>query len=224
MLFPRRVLASCPRIYGRVIVCGIIVTFVMCFLYKVNQTTTPTTARSGQSSSTARSELIVSGRGEAFADELVGTNMHRRRMEMEIEKDLAMQRPGLGNKGVPSHLKGLEEERGKQDMARIAMNEELSKHLSYNRTTPDGRNPRCKRLRYDTKKLPSAAVIIIFFDEAFSVVVRTVHSVLNTASENLKEVILVDDASTHEELKEKLDYYVATRFPSTVKLIRMKSR
>lgn len=143
---------------------------------------------------------------------------------MEIEKELAMQRPGLGDNGAPAHLTGVEAERGKQDLAKIAMNEELSKHLSYNRTTPDGRNPHCKRLRYDTGRLPSAAVIIIFYDEAFSVVVRTVHSVLNTASENLKEVILVDDASTHEELKDKLDYYVETRFPKTVKLIRMKSR
>lgn len=220
MLLPRRVLASCPRVYGRVIVCGVFVTLLVCLLYKVNTLPVTDTDMMGHSPA----DVVISGRGGPLTEQLTGTNHHKRRLEMEIEKDLAQQRPGLGDKGAPAHLSGSEEERGKQDLAKIAINEELSKHLSYNRSTPDGRNPHCKRLRYDTKKLPTAAVIIIFYDEAFSVIVRTVHSVLNTASENLKEVILVDDASTHEELKDKLDYYVATRLPKSVKLIRMKSR
>lgn len=223
MLLPRRLFASCPRIYGRLVISGLVFTLVMCFLYKVNQSAGALdghgTHRSNEEGSSAYSE-VISGHGEVHTGALTG----KLRYAMEIERDLAMQRPELGENGAPAHLSGAEAERGKKDLAKIALNEELSKHVSYNRTAPDGRSPHCKRLRYKPEELPSAAVIIIFYDEAFSVIVRTVHSVLNTASENLKEVILVDDASTHEELKGKLDYYIATRFPASVKLIRMKSR
>lgn len=228
MLLPRRVLSSFRRVYGRVLVSGVFVTLLLFLLYKVNRT------------STISSQLDVAAAvGEPWSEGADSDTGGRRGVaqpllrlhsgdkeyfESEIRKDLAMQRPGLGDNGEAVHLSGTEEARGEQDLAKIALNEELSKHLSYNRTSPDGRNPHCKRLRYDTSKLPSAAVIIIFFDEPYSVVLRTVHSVINTASENLKEVILVDDASTHEELKGKLDHYVATRLPKMVKLVRMKTR
>jgi len=40
----------------------------------------------------------------------------------------------------------------------------------------------------------------------------------------LKEIILVDDGSSNEELKGKLDYYLDTRLPNKVKLLRLKNR
>jgi len=46
--------------------------------------------------------------------------------------------------------------------------------------------------------LPSACVIIIFHNEAWSVLLRTVHSVLDRSlPEHLHQIILVDDASYH---------------------------
>lgn len=46
--------------------------------------------------------------------------------------------------------------------------------------------------------LPSASVVICFFNEAFSALLRTVHSVLDrTPAYLLHEIILVDD---HSEL------------------------
>lgn len=46
--------------------------------------------------------------------------------------------------------------------------------------------------------LPSASVVICFFNEAFSALLRTVHSVLDrTPTYLLHEIILVDD---HSEL------------------------
>jgi hypothetical protein len=55
---------------------------------------------------------------------------------------------------------------------------------------------RCKTVQYD-EDLPDASVIIIFNNEAWSSLVRTIHSVLdNSPSELLKQIILVDDFST----------------------------
>jgi len=48
---------------------------------------------------------------------------------------------------------------------------------------------------YDAS-LPSASVIIIFYNEPWSVLLRTVHSVLSGSPPHiLKEIILVDDHS-----------------------------
>lgn len=57
---------------------------------------------------------------------------------------------------------------------------------------------RCKNWIYpSTQYLPTASVILVFYDEGWGVLLRTVHSVINTSPpELLKEVVLVDDGST----------------------------
>jgi len=57
---------------------------------------------------------------------------------------------------------------------------------------------RCKNWIYpSTQYLPTASVILVFYDEGWSVLLRTVHSVINTSPpELLKDIILVDDGST----------------------------
>lgn len=148
--------------------------------------------------------------------------------ELEIERDFKKQQenPTLGANGKIAHLTDPEDiARGEAQLKKIALNEELSEHISYNRTIPDARHPACRKKVYDLNSLPTASVVIIFFNEPYSVLVRTVHSVLNTSPKNLlKEVILVDDGSSNTELKYKLDYYVKTRLSDKVKVLRLKNR
>jgi polypeptide N-acetylgalactosaminyltransferase len=150
------------------------------------------------------------------------------KFELEIQRDLAKQQenPTLGAEGKIAHLTDPDDiAQGELQLSKIALNEELSNHISYNRTVPDARHPACRMKNYDISSLPTASVIIIFFNEPYSVLVRTVHSVINTTPERLlREVILVDDGSSNVELKGKLDYYVKTRFSDKVKVLRLKNR
>lgn len=150
------------------------------------------------------------------------------KFELEIQRDFAKQHenPNLGAEGKIAHLTDPDDiAQGELQLSKIALNEELSNHISYNRTVPDARHPACRNKIYDISSLPTASVIIIFFNEPYSVLVRTVHSVINTTPERLlREVIIVDDGSSNVELKGKLDYYVKTRFSDKVKVLRLKNR
>ncbi|XP_055379895.1 polypeptide N-acetylgalactosaminyltransferase 1 [Condylostylus longicornis] len=147
-------------------------------------------------------------------------------LELAVFADLAKQVPGLGDNGAAVHLTGEAKRIGDESYKKISLNEELSEQLSYNRTLSDARHPLCAKKIYNQAELPTASIVIIFYNEPYSVLVRTVHSVINTSDRrNLKEIILVDDSSTNEELKEKLDYYINTRFPKDlVKILRLKNR
>ncbi|KAL7675745.1 hypothetical protein ACOME3_002010 [Neoechinorhynchus agilis] len=76
---------------------------------------------------------------------------------------------------------------------------------------------RCKYWHYP-EILPTASVVIVFFNEAWSVIVRTVHSAINTSPKHLmREVILVDDGSTYDTSKNLTEYI--KRWRGKVKLI-----
>lgn len=94
---------------------------------------------------------------------------------------------------------------------------------SLDRNITDTRPPICKTLRYERSSLPKASVIIPFYNEALSMLLRTVHSVLNRSPDSLlKEVILVDDCSTDEHLHQPLQRYLDL-LPK-VKIIRNSKR
>ena len=79
---------------------------------------------------------------------------------------------------------------------------------------PDTRDPQCKAVKYDAD-LPSVSVVIIFTNEAWTPLLRTVWSVLDkTPPEHLHEIILVDDFSDKKHLGGKLERY--TRSSSSV--------
>ncbi|XP_054267609.1 polypeptide N-acetylgalactosaminyltransferase 1-like [Macrosteles quadrilineatus] len=144
--------------------------------------------------------------------------------EAMIRKDLAKVVPGLGYNGAAVEFSGEEAKLAEEIMKKEAFNLLASDKVSYNRTVADARHPLCKSVEYD-EELPDASVVIIFTNEAWSSLIRTIHSVLNNSPPHLlKQIVLVDDASDRKELLGKLEYYIRTRLPSKVVLHRLATR
>lgn len=101
-------------------------------------------------------------------------------------------------------------------------NVHLSEQIPVDRAIPDTRPRQCSNnLVHDD--LPTTSVVFCFVDEVWSTLLRSVHSVLNRSPPHLlKEIILVDDFSTRDYLKEQLDLYMA-QFPK-VRIVRLKER
>ncbi|KAL4697945.1 hypothetical protein H8957_001119 [Semnopithecus entellus] len=110
-----------------------------------------------------------------------------------------------------------------QDLFRkFGYNAYLSNQLPLNRTIPDTRDYRCLQKTYPSQ-LPSLSVILIFMNEALSIIQRAITSIINrTPSRLLKEIILVDDFSSNGELKVHLDEKIKLynqKYPGLLKII-----
>ncbi|CAN9508412.1 unnamed protein product [Ophioblennius macclurei] len=106
---------------------------------------------------------------------------------------------------------------------RYGYNAFLSDQLPVDRKIPDTRNSRCSQKKYP-EDLPTVSVVLIYLDEALSVIKRAVRSIVDrTPPRLLKEIILVDDHSSNEDLMDKLDQYlngVQEERPGLVKRVR----
>ncbi|XP_006565134.1 putative polypeptide N-acetylgalactosaminyltransferase 9 isoform X2 [Apis mellifera] len=104
-----------------------------------------------------------------------------------------------------------------------AFNQYVSDLISVHRTLPDPRDPWCKEPGRYLTDLPPTAVIICFHNEAWSVLLRTVHSVLDRSPDHLiQEIILVDDFSDMPHLQRQLEDYMMN-YPK-VQIIRAQKR
>uniref|UniRef100_A0A8C4XIR9 Probable polypeptide N-acetylgalactosaminyltransferase 8 n=1 Tax=Erpetoichthys calabaricus TaxID=27687 RepID=A0A8C4XIR9_ERPCA len=84
----------------------------------------------------------------------------------------------------------------------------LSDRLPLNRDIPDTRDPSCANKQYP-EDLPTLSVVLIYLNEALSILKRAIRSVIDkTPPHLLKEIILVDDCSTNDDLKDKLEDYI----------------
>ena len=68
-----------------------------------------------------------------------------------------------------------------------------SDSISVDRRLADMRSEDCRRLDYPLEALPSTSVIVVFHNEAWSTLVRTVHSVINTSPQRLLHEIILGE-------------------------------
>lgn len=104
-----------------------------------------------------------------------------------------------------------------------AFNQYVSDMISVHRTLPDPRDEWCKAPGRFLDNLPETSVIVCFHNEAWSVLLRTVHSILDRSPpQYLKEIILVDDNSDMPHLAKQLDDYME-QYPK-VRIVRAPKR
>lgn len=86
---------------------------------------------------------------------------------------------------------------------RCSFNLLVSDKISVDRNLPDMRKASCRNRTFShvfLSELPDTSVIIVFHNEAWSTLLRTVHSIINRSPKELvREIILVDDASERGE-------------------------
>lgn len=80
---------------------------------------------------------------------------------------------GPGEGGAPLVLEGI-----KPSLSKYGMAMEVSDRIALNRSIPDLRTPGCRYWHYPIK-LPKASVVLVFHNEGFSVLLRTIVSILN---------------------------------------------
>ncbi|XP_066574222.1 N-acetylgalactosaminyltransferase 7 isoform X3 [Amia ocellicauda] len=98
-----------------------------------------------------------------------------------------------------------------------------SEMISLDRSISDLRHEECKYWHYDENLLTSS-IIIVFHNEGWSTLMRTVHSVIKrTPRRYLAEIVLIDDFSNKAHLKERLEEYIK-QWNGLVKLFRNERR
>uniref|UniRef100_A0A8C5H946 Polypeptide N-acetylgalactosaminyltransferase n=1 Tax=Gouania willdenowi TaxID=441366 RepID=A0A8C5H946_GOUWI len=130
--------------------------------------------------------------------------------------------PGAAAQGYKKDHMSPEEEKEKEEgMTRHCFNQFASDRISLSR--------KCVLIPFSERKfrrcppLPTTSVIIVFHNEAWSTLLRTVFSVLHTSPAILlKEIILVDDASSAEHLGQRLEEFVKQL--KVVSVLRQKER
>ena len=99
-----------------------------------------------------------------------------------------------------------------------------SDRIPLNRSLPDVRRKGCVSRYANLGNLPTTSIIIVFHNEAWSTLLRTVYSVIDRSPRHLlEEIILVDDDSDREFLKDALDERVQSLQVPT-KVLRSQKR
>ncbi|XP_067866125.1 polypeptide N-acetylgalactosaminyltransferase 12 [Heterodontus francisci] len=186
--------------------------------------------RSGQNEIEQQTERRARGPGAALGGVGVGGSDSLRDTEYEKLQRPVYEKPpldmnALGELGRAIHLnlEGEEKRREEESVGKHQINIYVSDKISLRRRLPERWNPLCKEKKYDYRNLPTTSVVIAFYNEAWSTLLRTVHSVLDTSPDILlKELIIVDDYSDREHLKKPLEDYVAGL--RKVRLIRAQKR
>ncbi|CAG5120822.1 unnamed protein product, partial [Candidula unifasciata] len=162
---------------------------------------------------------------QVFDNILLQTRAEREKIDWHDYKSIEAekQRQGPGEQGQ-AYIMSADEESRKNELYRAnGFNALASDGISLQRSVKDIRHSDCQKKHY-LKYLPTASFIIPFHNEHLSTLLRSVYSILNRAPKELvKEIILADDHSTHDECKQPLDDYVKEHF-TNVFVVRAEKR
>jgi len=158
-----------------------------------------------------REDELAGRRNEVFPPE-----ENPRRGKMEVMNVGDWDKKSMDEIGMILNSK--DEKKRDEGMKQHAFNELISQRLSLHRPVPDTRNPLCKAVRYPRLSLmPSVSVVICFYNEAWSTLLRSVQSVIDRSPPSLlKEIILVDDYSDLPHLRQPLQDYIAKEYTNVV--------
>lgn len=128
-----------------------------------------------------------------------------------------------GEMGKAVKIPSDKEEEKKEKFRINQFNLLASEMISLNRSLQDVRLPACKSKTYPSR-LPTTSVVIVFHNEAWTTLLRTIHSIINRSPAGLvEEILLVDDASEHSHLGKELEDYCA-KLPVSTKVLRTGKR
>lgn len=118
---------------------------------------------------------------------------------LELHELLNLKNPGQMGEPVilPENLPLEIQQKINQSYEIYKINEFVSSLIPLDRDLPDIRPDYCKTVTY-SENLPQVSVIMVFHNEPLSMILRSVFAVFKRTSEKLlKEIVLVDDRSTH---------------------------
>jgi polypeptide N-acetylgalactosaminyltransferase len=127
---------------------------------------------------------------QSESEEVIALDIHDEKIDLN----------GPGEMGKPVEIdknKLTPSERQKYDEAfkRNSFSEYTSDLISKHRSLPDVRDPGCRQIQYKAPPV-TASIVMCFHNEAWSVLLRSIHSIIDRSPAHLlKEIILVDDFS-----------------------------
>jgi len=201
----------------------------MMFFYS-DKKSTDSSSKSDASGGHPKAEARVQAINTVLLDNNLSENDHENIKHQDVEGPGVLIPPrdpdGPGEMGKPVKIekpdKSTKEkiDKGWEDNA---FNQYVSDKISVHRSLPDPRDDWCKAESRFLSNLPSTSVVVCFHNEAWSVLLRTVHSILDRSPPQLlDQIILVDDASTMDHVKGELDVYMS-QYPK-VKVVRAPER
>lgn len=139
-----------------------------------------------------------------------------RRLDRLVNKKLNPVVRGWGEYGLGVALNETEKKLSEKVFDRAQYDVYISDRISPNRSLGYFYGPKeCLNLKYNLDELPDVSVVIIFTDEIFSALIRTVWSVINRSpSKLIREIILIDDYSYQRSLRTILPDYIAYHWNS----------
>lgn len=129
-----------------------------------------------------------------------------------------------GENGQPAYPEKGEEALDKKLFDENGYNGLVSDKIALNRSVADYRHQQCQKIKY-LEDLPTVSIVIPFYNDHLSTLLRTVYSVVNRSPKHLlKEVILVNDHSTKQFLYQDLEDHINEHFKGLVKLFVLPKR